>query len=159
MFENILSSIEMTFYKEYFEDIKENRVFLFSKKAANSIWENKVDASASSYFKLPSDSWINMDEALFLGGWIDAYNNDTNFIVEKILRSSLDWKENSFILFLVNKNIVLKVKWKDFLKLWDSFLAIESDCPIVMLENSYQQEALLFTSRGEIYKFSVHNLK
>ena len=146
--------IEDTFYCSYFENISLKTIFLLDKKDACNIWGNRIDSSALSYFGLPENSWIDMDEAKVLGEWITSYNNDTNLTVERILRDEFDWGDEENILFFLNNENALKTKWKFFLEYWDCFLAIESDNPLIILENSTVAELLSFTSTGMILKFS-----
>lgn len=147
-----LICVQDTDYGEYFEKAGSNTVFLLGEKSAEAAWDSEVYGNASSYFNLPDDCWIVSGESNSIGDWMDSYNNDENSAVEKLLREAVDWSDDAIVRFFVKKKIVFQSNWRDFLRYWDEFLAIEDDCPILLPRCSYRKEALLFRSVGDIFK-------
>lgn len=147
-----LTCVQDTGYSEYFENAGRNTVYLLSENMAESAWNREVHVGTSSYFDLPDDCWIISSESLPIGRWMEAYNNDDNPVVEKLLRAAVDWSDDIFIKFFAKKKSVFRVRWKEFLHYWDEFIAVEDDCPIVIPENGSGKEAILFRSIGDIVK-------
>ena len=144
--------VQDTDYREYFENAGINTVFLLSENMAESAWNREIHIGASSYFDLPDDCWIIASVAVPIGRWMEAYNNDNNLLVEKLLRAEVGWPDDIFIKFFAKKKIVFRARWKDFLHYWDEFIAVEDDCPIVIPEKSPNKEAILFRPIGDIVK-------
>lgn len=144
--------VKDTDYADYFENAGKNRVFLLNEKLAENAWNREVCDGTSSYFDLPDDCWIVDGKAVQIGRWMEAYNNDDNAAVEKLLRAAVDWSDDIFIKFFAKKKIVFRALWGDFLRYWDEFIAVEDDCSMVIPENESCKEAILFRPIGDIVK-------
>lgn len=152
-------SDEMTCVKDtvnnyYFDKIEKNTVFLLRDDLAKEAWDRKIDKGSTSYFRLSKGCWITSDNREIVGHWVEAYNNDNNAIVEKFLRRTVDWVDDSFILFFPDGLTAFRTRWRSFLQFCDDFLAFEDDCPIVMLEPDGGREAIVFAPTGYIIKIT-----
>lgn len=147
-----LICVQETGYADYFKKTLKNKVFLLDVKMAESAWDHAINIGTSSYFDLPNDCWLISSDSVRIGDWLEAYNDDDNYAVSKILRDSVNWPEDDFVNFFAKRKIVFKVKWKDFVLYWDDFIAIEDDCPIVIPENKKRKEAILFRPLGDVLK-------
>jgi hypothetical protein len=83
---------------------------------------------------------------------MEAYNDDDNATVEKLLRGRVNWSDDTTIRFFVKKSIVFQTRWCEFLRFWDEFISAEDDCPIIIPENGARKEALLIRPIGDILK-------
>ncbi len=147
-----MNCVQDTSYGEFFENAGKNTVFLLIDEEAEKAWTSEVDANSSSYFDLPDDCWIITDKSNSIGSWMEAYNNDDNAAVERLLRASVDWPDDAVIKFFAKNKIVFQSRWCDFLRFWDEFIAAEDDCPIVIADNCSGKEALIFRPIGDIIK-------
>jgi hypothetical protein len=147
-----LICVQDTDYGEYFEKTEKNTVFLLSGETAEKAWNAEVHANSSSYFDLPDDCWIVANKYCFVGGWMEAYNNDDNVVVEELLRRAIEWPDDTIIRFFAKKKIVFQTRWCHFLRFWDGFIAVEDDCPILIPENGSGKEAIIFRPVGDIIK-------
>jgi hypothetical protein len=147
-----LICVQDTDYGEYFDNVGKNIVFLLKEESAEKAWHSEVHATSSSYFNLPDDCWIVASKSDSIGNWMEAYNSDNNVAVEELLREALDWPDNAIVKFFAKKRIVFQTKWRDFLRYWDDFIAVEDDCPIIIPENCSGKEALVFRPIGDILK-------
>lgn len=161
MSEKKFVSVEKTVFKNCFEGIPPEKVFLLPKEDAYHFWEERVDSKATSYFNLSDDSWIITSEKEELGMWIEAYNNDDNDSVSDLLQKAFCWEENKPIWFCVSKEIIFQSSWCIFLKYWDCFIAAEDDCPILLSSSELEEQALLFRAIGDMHKINRinHNSK
>lgn len=148
-----LTCVKKTFYSEYFEEVISNVVFLLDKESAKKAWEKNVGIGSESYFDLPDDSWLIEGQKIEIGRWMEAYNTDDILLVKKLLASHVGWQDETVVNFFVNNEIVFITKWKDFLQYWDSFIAIEDDCPIVIPDIlNKNRKAIIFRPIGDIVK-------
>ena len=150
--EDELVCVQDTSYGEYFENAGKESVFLLSEEMAEESWKNEIHPDSSSYFNLPDDCWVVSGKTNSIGNWIEAYNSDDNYVVERSLREAVDWDDNTNVKFFAKKNIVFQARWCEFLRFWDGFIAVEDDCPIVIPENGARKEALIFRPIGDILK-------
>ncbi len=150
MMNNNLISIKNTHFKEYFSSEIYDEVFLLDTKDANLFWHSYIGENTTSYFNLPNDNWIIKEERIFLAEWITYYNEDNNISISTILKNQISCDNDATIWFCMSKELILKSNWKVFLEHWDCFIAIDDDCPIILIENEAQ--SLLFTSIGGLYK-------
>ena len=141
-------------YKDYFETAGASDVYLLSKSKANNFWDNAVEEKIDSFFKLPNDNWIVNSVSVKIGEWISAYNADEKKPVSQVLRKNIAWDESSTIWFLVNRDIAFQTTWNNFIELWDDFIAIEDDCPLILPNNPRKEGALIFSSIGHILKIN-----
>ncbi len=145
-----MNPVEATEHNSMFDDVGENTIFVLDKESATNHWINAVDEKASSYFRLQDDNWLVAKKNAVIGAWRDAYNNDDNYYVEKLLNEHIGWEEDSVVRFYVSKLIVLETKWKYFLKHWDDFLSLDDDCPVLIKDGEEKFRALIFRSNGDI---------
>lgn len=144
--------VQNTFFAYYFDKTGDDTVFLLSEAEAEKAWRAEIHAESTSYFNIPDKSWLVTTQSESLGRWEDAYNGDDNAVVEEILRGAIDWNDDDIVKFFVNIKTVFQTTWRDFLRLWDEFLAVDDDCPIVVPEGGSGKEAIIFTPMGEIIK-------
>lgn len=97
--------VQDTEYGRCFQSVGRNTVFLLDEELAGSAWSHEIYASSSSYFNLPDDCWLVFGRTVSIGRWIEAYNNDDNEILERLLRASVDWPDNTFIKFFAKKKL------------------------------------------------------
>jgi len=149
MSENLIP-IEETFYSDYFEGLECQGVFLLREDKAKLAWSQEIEPNSSSYFDLSDECWIVKGKPLFVGRWLEAFNNDDNNIVAEALRSTVQWSDETVIKFFAKKNAVFQTTWGEFLKVWDGFLTAEDDCPIIIPEFNNSRLAFLFRPIGDI---------
>ncbi|KZX01720.1 hypothetical protein JL49_04165 [Pseudoalteromonas luteoviolacea] len=145
-----MNPVEATEHKDMFNDVGANTIFVMDKESAKNHWINAVDEKANSFFRLQDNNWLIAKNSAVIGAWRDAYNNDDNYYVSKLLNEHTRWEEESVVRFYVSKLIVLETKWKYFLKHWDDFLALEDDCPVLIQDGEEKSRALIFRANGDI---------
>lgn len=116
------------------------------------MWNKKIHQGSSSYFQLPDNNWVTANKLQSIGRWIEAYNNGNTTMVEKLLRKNVSWSDDEYVYFFAKSTIAFQMKWSYFLCFWDEFLAIEDDCPIIVLAENSKKEALLFRAIGDILR-------
>lgn len=147
--------VNKTFYKEYFEESNSSeKIYLLSEQEAMEAWANKVSRDSKSYFDLADDNWLVAGEYKKLGEWRTAYDKNQIEWVSNILRAHHNWKDNTTVLFLINRKNVFQLSWHDFLLNWDCFLTIEDDCPVLIPLVNCRKEAILFQHLGAVYTIS-----
>ena len=139
-----------TDYKEYFESAGAKNAYLLSKSKANDCWDEATESKVSSFFKLPDDNWIIRNESAIIGEWISSYNDDDAKPVSDMLNKNISWGGASIIKFLVNRDVAFQVPWENFIEMWDDFIAIEDDCPLVIPSNPKRDGLLIFRPIGDI---------
>ncbi|WP_062269767.1 DUF2947 family protein [Endozoicomonas arenosclerae] len=146
--------VERTRYREYFDSIPRNSIFLLDKGVSELFWDKEISNKGASYFKLPNDCWLVSGESDLIGSWLDFYNKSDNIPVSNILKSKFKWSDKETVRFCISKCIILESSWSVFLEFWDDFLAIDDDCPILIPSNPINREAILFRPIGDILKVS-----
>lgn len=149
------TAVEHSIFSELFEDVGAHEVYLLSDEDAQRAWVNLVDEKASSYFDLPNSSWLVTGEISVVGSWLPFYNADDRQAGRALLEGAVDWKPRSEVLFLVKKTIVLQSTWASFCALWDNFLAVEDDCPMLIRTQDIRSQALLFQSLGTVLRIDA----
>jgi hypothetical protein len=143
--------VQKTPFKDIFKNSMEEDVILLGDEKANKLWEEEIDPKASSYFYLPDDHWLISSPSFTIGEWLEAYNTDNNLFVETILRKNINYSKDSLLYFIARKNTIFLTKWSYFLKNWDEFIAVEDDCPILMLvDRKKRSNILVFKPLGDI---------
>ncbi len=145
-----MNPVEVTELNDIFDDVDVKTIFVLDKNSASNHWINAVDEKANSYFRLQDNNWLVANNNAVIGGWRDAYNNDDNYYVSKLLNQHVEWEEECLVRFYVSKLIVLETKWKYFLKHWDNFLALEDDSPVLIKDGEEKSRALIFRAGGDI---------
>ncbi len=109
----------------------------------------------SSFFKLPDDNWIIRNESAIIGEWISSYNDDDAKPVSDMLNKNISWGGASIIKFLINRDVAFQVPWENFIEMWDDFIAIEDDCPLVVPSNPKRDGLLIFRPIGDIRRVLI----
>lgn len=144
--------VKKTIYRSFFEDVREDTVFLISAKWSEALWDKMIYQDKHSYFDLPNDCWTINGNKVRLGCWIDSYNHNNRDVIE-IIEDVVDWSDTDSTIFFVNRKLAFAARWRDFLEHWTSFIAIEDDCPIVMPEfGGDLRECIIFEPLGKVAK-------
>lgn len=150
-------SIETTDFAEYFPaELLEQRclhpsnVQLLGLDEAKLRWSERFGPEAKSYYSIPDGSWLVTSPATTIGEWIGAYNSGNSQQTANELKSQLSWLPTTPVLFCVAHRTIIAATWETFTSLWDCFLAVHDDCPIVVPDLEAQRSALIFTPLGEI---------
>jgi hypothetical protein len=106
--------------------------------------------SAKSYFSLPDDSWVVTSPATVIGQWLQEYNTGQFQRTASELKLRLPWLLATPVFFCVSRRTLIASAWDDFTRLWDCYLELHDDCPIVVPEQNGPREALVFTPLGDI---------
>ncbi len=151
---NEMTCIKDTEFSQYFENATKNTIFRLEEESSEKAWDSEIHQGSSTFSLLPDNCWVvPKPNNISIGKWIEAYDNGNNFAVEEILRESFDWPDDTIIRYFLDRSFVLQVKWCDFLRYWDDFLALEDDCPIVIPQNGLRRnEAIIFDPSGYIFK-------
>ena len=144
-----MDAIKNTDYSDNFDGPLGETVYQLSLSESAAIFDVAFGEEEKSFSSFSDDHWFVKADCQAVGRWIEAYNADENEPVSFVLKESMSWEEDMDIYFCVSRMIVLKTSWKNFVENWDSFLACEDDCPIV-IQDVKKREALMFTSMGEI---------
>lgn len=134
---------------EFFDAPKMDDVFLLSQNDSSRVFSMFVDPKAKSYWDLDNQNWIVSGDRSDIADWITPYNKDNNALLSDFLREHLKWDDNDTIYFISKRSLVVESSWKSFLLSWDSFLALEDDCPIIVSPNR-KGIALLFKPIGRL---------
>lgn len=149
-----LTQVNSTKYRDFFEGVPANNIFLLDEKLASDFWLKHISIEGNSYFSLPDNNWVINGFSEPLGDWLEAYNDDNNEPVSQLLKRSFSWSHNTSIWFCISKEIIFQLSWEDFLKHWDCFVAIDDDCPIVIGFTADLQQALILRGIGNMSKIS-----
>jgi hypothetical protein len=142
-------------YSEAFEGKDSDGIVLLTKNNALKVWQNHIDAKATSFFSLPNDNWIIKSNHVVIGQWLSDFNNNKGQDVEARLHASVSWNNNDRVWFCISKFLVIEAFWYDFKRLWMNFLECEDDCPI-LLNSKKANCAILFFPIGNIIKAELH---
>jgi hypothetical protein len=141
-------SIFLSFYKDFFENVKSDDIYLLSKQLSTSVWSRYIDEKANTYFHLPDNNWLVTSKYIIAGEWIESFNTEEPKKVKDLLSKSVDWPKNERVFFCINKDNVIETVWEVFTTYWIKFLYCENDCPILIAENN-KKEAIIFTAIGD----------
>jgi hypothetical protein len=154
---DVRTSITTTEFAEYFpvglleqRNVHPTNVQLLKSGEAKLRWSKQFGPDAKSYFSIPADSWLVTSPATTIGLWINDYNSGNSQRTATKLRSQLPWVPTTPVLFCVGHRTIIATTWDIFTTLWDCFLAVHDDCPIVVPDQKGPRSALIFTPLGEI---------
>jgi hypothetical protein len=142
------SSIFSSFYKEEFENVNSDNIYLLSKQNSASIWSQRIDKEANTYFYLPDNNWLVVAGYTNIGEWEKSFNSEEPKMVRDLLSKSVDWSNDEVVFFCINRDTVIETCWEVFTSYWINFLYCESDCPIIMTESN-RREAFIFRAIGD----------
>lgn len=144
-----MQSVLHTLYSNNFPAESAKNISVLDKTEAALAFENAFGKGFRTYFDFPETHWLVQAKEQVIGLWLEPYNTGRIDQLGALLKKSVEWKPDTEIYFFAKKSLVFQTQWKEFCAQWDSFLACEDDCPILM-QSLNIREALLFTSLGEI---------
>lgn len=149
---NIL--ISKTLYSEYFdEEVKD--IYLLDKTEACKLWTLYVDKTANNFFKLNDNNPI-ISNSKTIVNWREYYDSNNITELQHFFISTLTWNNEDSILFYINKETVIRTKYKIFLYNIFNFLELYDECPIVHnLNKSDNLEYVYFAPLGNTFYSQV----
>ncbi len=145
------SEIKKSAYLDFFLNADIEYTYLLDEEQAKMVWQRQVQSNAASYFKLEDDHWLVRAKIENRIEWITSYNESDFLHICCLLEALVEWHKQDTVYFLISQSLVLETKWLELTTYWNLFLTVEDDCPIV-INPKFSNEALLFTSIGEVYK-------
>lgn len=153
--------VESSFFADYFtpelerHEYSADGVSVLDEAEASVFWDARFGLGTTCYFDIPDGSWLDTRPWTCVASWREFAGSahDTSSVAS-VLRAAMAWPPDEPLLFCARRSVLLSVTWRLFLGLWDCFLTLEDDCPILVPEKDGVCGAVLFTALGEMRVYS-----
>ncbi|MBT0587739.1 DUF2947 family protein [Alteromonas oceanisediminis] len=153
--ENI--DVKKTEFKSLFDSVPFGVVQFLGANDSKKFWKKNIDEHSNNYFRLPESNWIVSSKSIDIGRWLEPYNEDSNKELAQKLKKFINIEGDLVVHFAFKGQYVFAVRWADFLQYWDSFLAMEDDSPILLIDEEGKRKALVFNGMGNVILVNESN--
>ena len=147
----IKNSLFVTYFDEIaIEDLA--KISLLDDAEASELWFGRFGQKSKGFHDLPSVCWVIQGPWHDVGSWIEAFNGEEPLSeVALLVERACGWPSDEIVFLVQSSKCILRMRFCEFLKHWDSCMTAFNDGPILISE-SQRGTALSFVPMGNIMK-------
>lgn len=132
------------------QDIPEIALLDFGE--ASELWSSRFETKSKGLHDLSTACWVIQGPWRVVGRWIEAYNGEEPLSeVARLVDQECGWLSEEIVLLVQDSKRILRMRFCDFLKYWDTCMAAFDDGPVLISESRHGA-ALSFVPMGNIMK-------